>query len=332
MKKFFLIFPIALVMVMSAAIPSFAISYEAVNEKNVQTKDYAIATYIREKNTNGDLVHIKIDENIVDEIKKDNIEEILNDGLGTIKEYVQIISSETVKKEGLDLTAGGSYYIFTKDKKMIGINVLEDVLINDTNILLDLFEDDNVSDGDIITLQNIVETEDVNNDSIIDVELNPEAKAKIDKWQTFTNQKIDLSAPIYYIKTSKAAKSGEEHVCKDKFIISVAKGETVKLGKDFRCSVKTTLSAGSKYFDLTEIQAGLTTPLNCKISKTTTYNSKNMPKGKNCREFRVKYYKQNYMRTQKKYLKLTDKLLETKKATINKPTKYLMYSIDRYVE
>lgn len=338
MKKKCLIYLTSFVMIFGCVLPSFATSDENNNDENIQIKDCDVTTEMQEKNANGTLVNIKIDENIVGEIKGEDIEEILNNGLGTVNEEIEIISSEAIQEDGIESTAGGSYYIFTNDKKMVGLNISGDVSINDSDVLLDLVEDDNVGNGDIVNLQSIFEAEDIdgdismaadNNDVLV---INPKIENEFDNVGNSANEGVGIAALTYYIKTTTANKSGEEYVCKDKFIISVAKGETVKLGQDFSCSVKTTLSADSEYFDLAAMKAGLTSTITCKISKTATYDSKNMAKGKNSREFRVKYYKQNYKRTQKKYRKATDKLLETRKSTIKKPTRYLKYSVDRYVE
>lgn len=332
MKKKLLIYLTAFVMCFGCAFPSFAVSSEDNNNGNIQINDCDVATEMQEVNANGILVNIKIDENVIGEIKGDDIAEILNNGLGTISEDVEIISSKSIQEDGMEPVEADSYYIFTNDKKMVGVNVPDDISISDSNLLLDLVEDENVGDRDIVTLQGISEAvDDVNrldSDDNAVLGMNPEIETG---FANLENEGISPAALLYYIKTSKATKFGSEYVCKDKFIISVAKGEIVKLGKDFSVSVKTTLSAGSEYFDLAEMKAGLTATVTCKISKTTIYDAKDMAKGKNSREFRVKYYKQKYKRTQKKYRKLTDKLLDTKTSTIEKPTKYLKYSIDRYV-
>lgn len=122
------------------------------------------------------------------------------------------------------------------------------------------------------------------------------------------------------IETEKELIS-KNHVMKDDFIISVAKGETATLTKTYNGSVSQSIS-GSYY----SLDAELKGTVSCTYSMTKVWNGPSESSSYNSREFRVKYLGDKYSYTQKRCL--DGYVSGTKSGTVTIPTKYASYSID----
>lgn len=311
----------------------FSISVFAnTNNDNIIVNDSEVTTDFSRENVNGCKVDISIDKEIVEDIKGHDIEDILEEGLGTVNDEIEIVSQDTLTEEKLD-DINDSFYIYTNNNELVGITVPDQIKEKDIDIVLDLAE--NVGkNGDIINIKEIVDIEQpeeqennwandkrdiiVNNMDSLDTEC-PE------------DTSVSTEALTYYIENGPKKKSGNEYKAKDIFVLSVAKGQSITLKKSITNSINISMEGGVA-FDATTAKAGMKTSIKSIYSKSATYDSKDMAKGKNSREFRTRFYKQKYKRTQYKKRKLTHKTIDTTQVTYGVPTKYANYSVDVYVK
>lgn len=125
----------------------------------------------------------------------------------------------------------------------------------------------------------------------------------------------------------------KDHLAKDEFKFSVARGEKVTLEQTYTSSLKG--SASGDFLD--EAKIGVDITITCKYSKGTTYTGPSESSKYNCREFRMKFYedKGNWTQTADAVTYYFTFPIETKKitrtGTYKKPTKYLSYSIDKNI-
>lgn len=135
-----------------------------------------------------------------------------------------------------------------------------------------------------------------------------------------TVSEAPYAVPIYRHLTTKT-KVDAEFAKDDKFVISVARGETVSLSTKFSAKLVTSVS-GTYYVDL-----GFTDEVVCTIDRTKTFTGPDAPY--NSREYRVKFYAQKYNWTQERYLMPQNQLIGTKSGTAEEAVRYASYSIDR---
>ena len=327
-----------LVSVMICSFPVNAIAADNCSDQNtneVVVEDADVEEVMHESNRKGEDVEILIEPTILDEISGEDIAEIINEGLCDTESQVEIVSEDTIAKNGIDSLQGDTAYIYTSDESLIGVTLPEDIDEEDSGVVLELINDSDVRDGDIVNIYNIEEA--IENED--DVDCNEEHEitvdsALIDEMDSIDSSKNNDISPegvVYKITTGKAKKSGSEYVAKTQFVTSVAKGQKKELGYEFSGSAKTSIEAGACY-NVASMKAGLEATVSVKIKAKTTYSASGMAAGKNSREFRVKYFKQKYTRSQTKKNKVTGKKIGTKTATIAKPTRYAEYSIDKKVK
>ena len=105
------------------------------------------------------------------------------------------------------------------------------------------------------------------------------------------------------------------------FVISVAKGQTTTLSKEFSKTLTAAVS-GSPYSITAELQASVT------ASYSVTYEFSEPPESSpfNSREYRVRFYAQTYNYSQDHYM--SGLYIGTRTGTVDKPTRWASYSID----
>lgn len=305
----------------------------------VFVEDSEVQTEMIENNIAGDSVSISIDEEIVEEISGDDVEQILTNGLGTTETEIEIVSQNTLEEEGIESMDSEGFYVFNENDELVGVTVSDDVSDEDTDVVTDIISDV-PTEGDIINIDSVVDFEQPD-----EPDNPPEVVEMMNETENSYNGFVDMfdeeqlyeeegdvsaEAVTYYIQNGKKSKSGSEYKDKDRFITSVAKGETVELSSTYSSSISCTLEAGACY-DVAQAKAGMTSKITCTVAKKTKFSSANMQKGKNSREFRVRFYKQNYTRIQYKKMRATHYTLGTKKATFAVPTRYARYNIDRRI-
>ncbi len=306
----------------------------------VYVADSEVKSEMEVNNVTGEPVSISIDKEIVDEISGDDIEVILTKGLGTTENEIEIVSQDTLKKNGIDTMNPDGFYVFNENEELVGVTVSDEISKEDTSVIADIISD-TPKDGDIVNIEDVVafeQPDEPDNPPEVVEMINETENSHNSCHEPFNEDLLendgegDVSAEglTYYIENGKKTESGSEYNSKDKFITSVAKGETVYLSSEFKASVSCTLEAGG-CFDVAQAKAGMTSSVTCTIAKKTKFSSENMKKGKNSREFRVRFYKQKYTRKQYKKRRVTHKLLGTKEAIFAVPTRYARYSIDKKI-
>lgn len=136
----------------------FNISVFANTENHiVSVEDAEVKSDFSEKNIAGYDVNFKIDENIIEKIKGDDIEKILKEGLGTINTGISIISEKSLEEKGIDFS-NRAFYIYTSSDKLVGMSLSDKITSKDLDIIIDLA--DNVAEeADIINLDDVVTIE-----------------------------------------------------------------------------------------------------------------------------------------------------------------------------
>ena len=131
-------------------------------------------------------------------------------------------------------------------------------------------------------------------------------------------------------RNGSAQKYGKEYSPKsgDKFVLSVAKGETVVLTKEITKSSKYKIESGVA-LEVGSITQGLASSMTAKYTKSTKYTGPTT-KGTNTREYRVKFYR--HKRKQIEYRKITNTKLKEVNIIFSIPSKYLKYNIDKKVK
>lgn len=329
---------IGLVLTLVLSLSSNVFASEKSTE-TVSVADSEVKTEMIENNFVGEPVSISIDKDIVDEISGDDVEKILTNGLGRTESEIEIVSQDTLENNGMEAMDSDAFYVVNENDDLVGVTVSDEVSDEDTDVVADIISDAPM-DGDIVNIDDVVNIEQPNepdNPPEVVEMMNETEDSCNDYDELFDDEQLedcegDVSAEgiTYYIENGKKSKSGSEYQAKDKFITSVAKGETVELSSEFKASVSCTLEAGACY-DVAQAKAGMTGSITCTIAKKTKFSSANMQKGKNSREFRVRFYKQKYTRKQYKKQRITHKTLGTKTATFAVPTRYARYSIDKKI-
>lgn len=129
---------------------------------------------------------------------------------------------------------------------------------------------------------------------------------------------------LYTFQTN-LTKSGSEWAAQNFFIISVAKGATKTLQAALTQKLSIGITAGTPY--------SITAELDYSVSAyySVTLQWKGPPEGSpyNSREYRVQFYAQTYRWVQDRYL--VGVHAGQVSGTLNKPTRYAEYSIDRTI-
>ncbi|MCB6900223.1 hypothetical protein LI036_08835 [bacterium 210917-DFI.7.65] len=165
-----------------------------------------------------------------------------------------------------------------------------------------------LQEGDVINIENIGGVSPIS-DAALDENITP--------WN---------KVPIYRHVTTKTKDKGE-YIKKDEFITSVARGQTITIGKTFTLSLSTTISGS--YYDKAEL--GFKNAVSLTIQKTETYTGPAADEGGNSKEYRVRFYAQNWKWKQERYLMPQNQLEGTKTGTAVEATRFARYSINRTI-
>lgn len=131
-------------------------------------------------------------------------------------------------------------------------------------------------------------------------------------------------------ETDKTVTVSEREVS-DKFVISAARGETVKLTSSWSSTLSASISGS--YFDRTNL--GITSSITA--SYTTEYSFAGPPESSssNSREYRVKFYQIDGTYIQRHYVYYWPSGdlygIESHGGSYTEPTKYYKYSVDRKI-
>ena len=151
-----------------------------------------------------------------------------------------------------------------------------------------------------------------------------------EKVETPVDDSMQTRGITTYVKNGSAQKYGKEYSPKsgDKFVLSVAKGETVVLTKEITKSSKYKIESGVA-LEVGSITQGLASSMTAKYTKSTKYTGPTT-KGTNTREYRVKFYR--HKRKQIEYRKITNTKLKEVNIIFSIPSKYLKYNMDKKVK
>ena len=165
-----------------------------------------------------------------------------------------------------------------------------------------------LQEGDVINIENIGGVSPIS-DAALDENITP--------WN---------KVPIYRHVTTKTKDKGE-YIKKDEFIISVAKGKTTTIKQTFTLSLSTMVSGS--YYDKAEL--GFKNAISLTIQKADTYTGPTDGEGGNSKEYRVRFYAQNWKWKQERYLMPQNQLEGTKTGTAVEATRFAEYSIVRTI-
>ena len=115
---------------------------------------------------------------------------------------------------------------------------------------------------------------------------------------------------------------------RDDFVISVAKGQTIILNKEYSGTLTGNISG--KYFNKAKL--GIKLSVTCKYSATSKFTGPKSSDTANSREYRVRYYREDGKYIQEDYCyKPNGKLygIRSHGGTYQEAVKYAKYSIDR---
>ena len=162
--------------------------------------------------------------------------------------------------------------------------------------IVSLVQDGHFNNGDVITVQEIVENE---------------------------NEEIQPYLFETYETTTTA--TGAEYKCQDYFVISAARGQTTTLSSEFSKTITVNITAGDPF-----VKADIGASVTAKYA--ITHQFAGPPEGSqyNSREYRVQFYAKPVSWVQTKYSSSGAWLGECAGHAIV-PTKYLLYSIDHKV-
>lgn len=122
-----------------------------------------------------------------------------------------------------------------------------------------------------------------------------------------------------------------ERVVKDEFIISVARGETDKLSTSWSYTISSSING--EVFDKAKLN--LSGSITASYTKEYVFTGPPESSSKNCREYRVKFYREDgkYIQRHLVYYWPSGELygIESHGGTFKNPTKYLKYSVDKKI-
>lgn len=154
----------------------------------------------------------------------------------------------------------------------------------------------------------------------------------IDKKEPIITPQTSLITLIENVKTTKTV-TDSNHLAKDEFKFSVAKGEEVTLSYTYSGELTGSISGIS--FNKADIGAEIT--IKGEYKKGTKYSGPGESSSYNTREFRMKFYEElgTYKQTADRNTYFSGKLQSTEKVaqtgTYKKPTKFASYSIDKKI-
>jgi hypothetical protein len=175
----------------------------------------------------------------------------------------------------------------------------------DESTATQLLDNDRIQDGDIVT---IYEVGSVEQSSVVTRK---------------PSRAASTSGLTGSVKTTLTY--GKEYKTSNFFVISVAKGQTTTLAKEFSQTLTTNFAVGNAF-----VKADIGGSLSVKCSKSEKFKGPEANSKYNSREFRIQCYARRVDWVQKKY-NLFNKLVETRSGTAYSPTRYLMYSIDHKI-
>lgn len=170
--------------------------------------------------------------------------------------------------------------------------------------LQEIVSDENIKNGDVVSIEKVVTFSDHNQESSVS-----------------PNFVIIPPMQLYNYTTTKS-KTGGEYVKKNIFVTSVSKGQTKTIEHKISATLKTSIS-GTYYVDL-----GLDASITAEVKKGETRTGPPEDSAFNSREYRIKFFAQNYKWTQNKYLMATGEFVSKASGTASVPTKYAEYCID----
>ena len=136
-----------------------------------------------------------------------------------------------------------------------------------------------------------------------------------------------LNKLFQYVLEAVIRAAVHKNVKKDEFIISVAKGKTTTIKQTFTLSLSTMVSGS--YYDKAEL--GFKNAISLTIQKADTYTGPTDGEGGNSKEYRVRFYAQNWKWKQERYLMPQNQLEGTKTGTAVEATRFAEYSIVRTI-
>lgn len=245
-------------------------------------------------------ISVSIDPTIVEKLDKKDISDIVKEQPDSAK--IEIVDESNLKQSDLENSSDNELYVYSNGKMIrfeIEKSCANKLSVQEAKEMMD--DDDSYS----------IHVYDVGTD------------------ENLSNMKSTVALQAvtgYYVRTGAAKKSGGQYIRKDVFAGSVAKGETKKITYSGSLSFSV-VSASGTYYEKSGLKKGLKAQVSCSISRTL--DSKNMKKGCNSREFRIKYYAQKYTRSQQKIdAKRGTPIGKKRTATVSEPTKYASYSKD----
>lgn len=173
-----------------------------------------------------------------------------------------------------------------------------------------MIDSNNLRDGDTITIHEV--SDDMNsyipNNNIRNI-------------STFNNLNTNLFSGYKY-KTSKVSSS--EYAANNYFVISAAKGQSVRLTSRYSKTVSTSIIAGDAF-----IKGDIGGSVTAQYETSQTFNGPPDGSANNTREFRVQFYAKKVSFTQYKLNSSNNQVIATKSGKAAVPTRFALYSIDR---
>lgn len=170
-------------------------------------------------------------------------------------------------------------------------------------------EADRLQDGDLITVIDVVEA--------------PEAENNTISPQSSVDPNVN---PIVYTYETTNKNSGSEYAKKpDSFVISVARGQVSTLTKKFSATVSTSITSGTPF-----LKSKIGTSMTASYSVSHKFKGPAENSSYNSREYRLRFYLQKKKWTQTRFLNGVKEKVRTGTAVV--PTRYSLYSIDHKVK
>lgn len=138
---------------------------------------------------------------------------------------------------------------------------------------------------------------------------------------TFNNMSTNLFGGYKY-KTSKVASS--EYAANNYFVISAAKGQSVRLTSRYTKTVTTNIIVGDAF-----IKGDIGGSVTAQYETSQTFSGPSESSSYNTREFRVQFYAKKISFTQYNLNSSNNQVIATKSGKASVPTRFALYSIDR---
>lgn len=173
-----------------------------------------------------------------------------------------------------------------------------------------MIDSNNLRDGDTITIHEVSD------------DMNPYIpNNNIRNISTFNNVSTSLFSGYKY-KTFKVASS--EYAANNYFVISAAKGQSVRLTSRYTKTVTTNIIVGDAF-----IKGDIGGSVTAQYETSQTFSGPSESSSYNTREFRVQFYAKKISFTQYKLNSSNNQVIATKSGKASVPTRFALYSIDR---